>query len=105
MIEKNYKYSVAETKTIEKVVGAKNVHINHMILPKGDCLPLHYANSNVYMTVMRGTISLILDEQEQHDYGVGNILNIPNNTKMNVCNNDDPVAEILVVKAPAPGSK
>ena len=102
MIEKNYKYAIADTKTIEKLVADENVHINHMILAKDDCLPLHMSNSNVYMTVMRGTISLTLDEQERHDYGVGNILNISNNTKMNVCNNDEPVAEILVVKAPAP---
>jgi quercetin dioxygenase-like cupin family protein len=102
MIEKNYKHSVADTKTIEKLVADENVHINHMILPKGEGLPLHMSNSNVYMTVMRGTISLVLDDQEQHDYGVGNILNIPNNTKMNVSNTNETVAEILVVKAPAP---
>ena len=102
MIEKNYKYTIADTKTIEKLVADENVHINHMILPKGEGLPLHNSNSNVYMTVMRGTISLILDEQERHDYEAGNILNIPNNTKMNVSNNEDAVAEILVVKAPAP---
>ncbi len=103
MIEKNYKYTIADTKKIEKLVADENVHINHMILPKGDALPLHMSNSNVYMTVMRGTISLILDDQEQHDYEVGSILNIPNKTKMNVSNTNDPVAEILVVKAPAPG--
>lgn len=103
MIEKNYKYTIADTKTIEKLIADENVNINHMILPKGDCLPVHYANTNVYMTVMRGTISLILDDQERHDYEVGSILTIPNKTKMNVCNNEDPVAEILVVKAPAPG--
>ncbi|MBT3320259.1 MAG: cupin domain-containing protein [Clostridia bacterium] len=102
MIEKDYKYTLADTKTIEKLVADGNVHINHMILPKGDCLPLHMSNSNVYMTVMRGVISLILDDQERRDYGVGNILNIPNNTKMNVSNTNDTVAEILVVKAPAP---
>ena len=102
MVEKNYKYTVADTKTIEKLVADENVHINHMILPKGEGLPLHMSNSNVYMTVIRGTISLILDDQEQHDYGVGNILNIPNNTKMNVSNTNDAIAEILVVKAPAP---
>lgn len=102
MIEKIYTLTQAETKTIEKVVGDENVHINHMILPKGDCLPIHMSNSNVYMTVMRGTISLILDDAERNDYAAGNILNIPNNVKMNVCNNFDPVTEILVVKAPAP---
>ena len=102
MIEKVYDYTVGDAKKIEKIVADENVHVNHMILPNGEGLPLHYANSNVYMTVMRGTISLSLDDQERHDYGVGKILNIPNKTKMNVCNNGEPVAEILVVKSPAP---
>ncbi len=102
MIEKVYDYSVGDEKKIEKIVADENVHVNHMILPNGEGLPLHYSNSNVYMTVMRGTISLSLDDQERHDYEAGKILNIPNNTKMNVYNSGDPVAEILVVKSPAP---
>ncbi len=102
MIEKRYEYTVGDDKTIEKVVNTKYCAINHMILNKGEGLPVHKANSNVHMIVVRGTISLKLDEQDMHDYKKGSILEIPFGTQMNVFNSYDETTEIFVVKAPAP---
>jgi quercetin dioxygenase-like cupin family protein len=102
MIEKVYQISAAEEKTIEKVIHDENLHYNHMILNKNEGLPVHFSNSTVYMTVLRGTLSIVLDEQELHEYAAGNILKIPFNTKMNVQNLHEDVLELIVVKAPAP---
>lgn len=102
MIEKSYEYTIGNVKKVEKIIADDNLNINHMILPKGDFLPEHYAGSNVYMTVVRGTVSLLLDDQPEQRYEIGKILNIPYGTKMNVCNNDEEVLEFFVVKAPAP---
>jgi quercetin dioxygenase-like cupin family protein len=54
------------------------------------------------MTVLRGTLSIGLDEQEIHEYKQGSILQIPIKTKMNVGNKHDEILELIVVKAPAP---
>jgi len=102
MIEKIITYTTGDDKTIERIVQDDPVQINHMILPKGASLPEHYSDSNVYMIVMRGKVSLRLDDQEVHTYQYGNILNIPFHTKMNVSNSDDEVLELMVVKAPHP---
>lgn len=102
MIEKKFDYTVGSEKTIEKIILDDNVNINHMILPNGESLPEHYSNSNVYMIVAKGTVSLILNDEERHDYPVGSILYIPFNTKMNVKNNNDEIVELFVVKSPAP---
>lgn len=102
MVEKQYLFQHANSKLIEKIVDDENVNINHMVLPKGEALPEHYSNSNVYMLVIRGNITLKLNDQEEHVYSSGNILNIPYNTRMNVFNQDDETAEIFVVKAPSP---
>lgn len=102
MIEKNYKYSLLHEKIIEKIVDDENLHLNHMILTKGTGLPEHYSNSNVYMIVVRGKMTIKLNEQEAHSYTIGSIINIPYNTKMNVNNFDDEVLEFFVVKAPNP---
>lgn len=103
MIEKVFEFTTGENKTIEKVLEDERVGINHMTLPKGESLPLHNANSNVYMIVARGTISLILDDNKQNDYPYGSIINIPLGTKMNAFNENDAVTELFVVKSPAPG--
>ncbi|MFO7886684.1 MAG: cupin domain-containing protein [Eubacteriales bacterium] len=102
LIEKDFNFSSGDSKLIEKIISDGNVDLNHMIFPKNEGLPVHNANSNVYMIVIRGQLTLQLDDQEPHKYARGKIINIPYSTKMDVGNNDDEVLEIFVVKAPSP---
>ena len=76
-----------------------------MVFNKGEGLPEHYSNSNVYMTVVRGKLSIGLNEQEVQEYEAGTLLKIPVDTKMNVGNSGEKVLELIVVKAPAPQNK
>ena len=101
-IEKQFLFQKTDSKIIERIIDDDNVNINHMVLPKGEALPEHYSNSNVYMVVTRGIITLKLNEQEEHNYPSGSILTIPYKMKMNVSNKHDEVLEFLVVKAPSP---
>ncbi|MBN2652090.1 MAG: cupin domain-containing protein [Spirochaetales bacterium] len=102
MVEKVYQMVVGDDKTIERVIADENLHFNHMILNKGEALPEHFSNSTVYMSVVRGVVTLMLDDQVSESYEAGKVLKIPFNTKMNVMNNDEKVLELYVVKAPAP---
>ncbi len=102
MIEKEYTLAKTDDKAVEKVVFDENLNYLHMVFPKGEGLPEHYSNSNVYMTVLRGRLSIGLDDQEIHEYGAGTLLKIPFQTKMNVRNQNEEVLELIVVKAPAP---
>jgi len=102
MIEQVFKMSTRNDKAVEKVVADENIHYIHMVFNKGEGLPEHLANSNVYMTVVRGILSIALDDQDIHQYNKGELLKIPFKTKMNVKNLDEDVLELIVVKAPAP---
>ncbi|MEA5012236.1 MAG: cupin domain-containing protein [Angelakisella sp.] len=103
MIEQVFQMTPGNERTIEKVIDDENVHFNHMILGKGEGLPEHFSNSNVYMTVVRGLLSIGLGEQEVHEYPAGTVLKIPKDIKMNVKNLHAGTVELIVVKAPAPG--
>ena len=102
MIEQVYQLETGDKKVVEKVIMDENIHYIHMVFNKDEGLPEHYSNSNVYMTVVRGKLSIALDDQEIHTYEEGTLLKIPENTKMNVKNLNDLVLELIVVKAPAP---
>lgn len=102
MIEKNYKYLLPNEKVIEKIVDDENIHLNHMVLVKGTGLPEHYSNSNVYMVIVRGTMTIKLNDEEANNYTIGDILNIPYNTKMNVNNFHEDILEFFVFKTPNP---
>ncbi len=102
MVEKLYNFKLTDETLIERILEDDNVGINHMVLPKGAALPEHYSNSHVYMVVIRGQVTLQLDEQDEHYYPAGSIINIPYKTKMNVFNQDEDIVELFVIKAPSP---
>lgn len=102
MVEQVFKFSLGNEKAVEKVIYDENIHYLHMVFNKNEGLPLHMSNSNVYMTVVRGRLSIGLDEQDVHEYDAGTLLKIPYQTKMNVRNMHDSTLELIVVKAPAP---
>lgn len=102
MVEQVFQLSQSDDKAIEKVCFDENVHYLHFVFPQNEGLPLHDSNSNVYMTVIRGILSIGLNEQDIHEYPAGTMLKIPFQTKMNVRNLHPDVLELIVVKAPAP---
>lgn len=102
MLEKHYKYAITEEKTIERIIDDSNIHLNHMVLTTGTGLPEHFSNSNVYMVLIRGNMSIKLNEDETQLYCAGDIINIPFNTKMNVNNQHEEVLEFFVIKSPNP---
>ena len=104
MVEQVFKLSRENEKAVEKVIFDDNIHYLHMVFNKDEGLPEHFSNSNVYMTVLRGKLSIRLDEQEVHEYEAGTLLKIPFQTKMNVKNLHNETLELIVVKAPAPKS-
>lgn len=102
MVEKVFNFSTKDDKIIEKIIMDENLHYMHMVLNENDGLPEHNTNANIYMTVIRGTLTIALDQQEAREYCAGSLLKIPFQTKMNVKNLHSQVLEIFVVKAPAP---
>jgi len=102
MLEIKYDFKSSDVKLVERIVNDENVHINHIILDKGQNMPEHFSNSNVYLIIIQGEMKLTLGEQEAHDYLHGSIVNIPYNTKMFIQNEHSPLLEFFVVKSPNP---
>ena len=102
MVEQIFSLSRGNEKAVEKVIFDENLHYLHMVFNKTEGLPEHFSNSNVYMTVVRGKLSIGLNDQEIHEYEADTLLKIPFQTKMNVKNLNEETLELIVVKAPAP---
>ncbi len=102
MLEQVYHLTQRNEKTIEKVLLDENVHYLHMILNQDEGLPVHTTNATLYMTVLRGALSIALGGLEPHEYPAGTLLKIPFNVVMDVRNPHPETLELTVVKAPAP---
>ena len=105
MVEQVFKMAPGNEKSVKKVIQDENLHYLHMVFNKNDGLPEHYSNSTVYMTVLRGKLSIRLNAQEMHEYDKGDVLKIPFKTKMDVRNLHQDILELIVVKAPAPNNQ
>ena len=104
-MESVFYLSKAVTKTIEQVIQDENVHYNHMILPNGNALPVHKTNSNVYMTVVKGTLTISLERGEYRRHPAGTVLRLPFGVEMHAKNDEEEILELIVIKAPAPVNK
>lgn len=102
MIEQVFKLTTEDKKTIEKVLFDENLHYVHFVFNKGEGAPVHLSNGNVYMTVVRGVLSIALGEQEMINYQRGTLLKIPKGVMMDFENRGEETLELIVVKAPAP---
>jgi len=102
MIEKEYSYKVTDNKNVERIVSDDNVDINHILLQKGDFLPEHFSNSNVYLILTRGKLTIQLNEQKPALYTAGSIIAVPYKIKMNIYNENEDVLEFFIVKSPSP---
>ena len=101
-MEKLYNFNQSKEKLIEKIIDDDVLMVNHIIFNKDEFLPEHNSNSNVYMVVARGTLTLQLAENPAKEYAHGSIVNIPGGVKMNVSNRNDEQLEFFVLKAPSP---
>lgn len=101
-MEKLHPFTKTEDKCIERIIAEPDVHINHMVLPYGTALPDHVSNAPVWMTVIRGQVTLELAGREPRTVEAGNIVEIEMGTPMKVRNEAPETLEFFVVKAPGP---
>ncbi|MBK5263101.1 MAG: hypothetical protein JJE17_11140 [Peptostreptococcaceae bacterium] len=68
MIEQKYEMTLRSEKIVEKVIQDENLNYIHMVLPENDSLPGHYTEAIQYMTVLKGELSIQLNNQESKEY-------------------------------------
>lgn len=103
MKEKIYKISDSNTPIVEPIIKDEHINFMHMVFEEGSAFKTHYSNANLYMTVVKGILSISLDDGEFIKYEKNTVLNIPFNTKMQIHNHDAELLELYVIKSPGPG--
>jgi len=87
---------------MEKIIDAEYVNINHIVVAPGEAVPTHVSNSWVHQIVVRGTLSLSLEDGEFNHHPAGSVVAVPFNLKMIIQNQGCETLEFFVVKAPNP---
>jgi len=102
VIEKKYSYTRTESQIMEKIIDDERVNINHIVVEPGKAVPTHASNSFVHQIIVRGTLSLSLEDGPFNHYPAGSIVAVPFDQKMVIQNQGSETLEFFVVKAPNP---
>jgi len=102
MKEKLYTYTRTDVFTMEKIVDDERVNINHIVLAPGEAAPVHVSNSHIHQIIVRGTLSLSLEDGSFSHYPTGSMVAVPFNQKMAIQNQGPETLEFFVVKVPNP---
>jgi quercetin dioxygenase-like cupin family protein len=102
MVEKLYPYAVTDEKTVEIFLNDDNCSIGHVILRPGDEIQEHSTDSNVYLLVVKGELTVTLNTAESKAFGQGAVVNVPYGTVMGMKNSSANIMELFAFKSPNP---
>ena len=102
MIAQIFRMSGIDRRVTEAVIKDENMHYMHMVFPQGEGLPVHNANADVYMTVVKGTLTIRIADEDAQQVTERSVVKIPFGTEMDVQNHGSETLELFVVKVPAP---
>lgn len=97
-MEKVYQYTITEQEIFENVFKDEKLLMNHVIVPPGKVFPKHPTDAIVYALIIRGELSLAIENGEPKIYKAGKLVNIPKGVVSELGNRGDELLELFVVK-------
>ncbi len=98
MIEKTTNYSLEQQEALVNLVTNDSLIINHVVVPPGKIFPAHMTESEVYIIITTGTLTVNLNSQPDHSYCKNNMVSIPKGVMSGISNQGDVLTELFVVK-------
>ncbi|NDL67480.1 cupin domain-containing protein [Anaerotalea alkaliphila] len=97
-MEKIYSYTLTDREIFENVFTADNLLMNHVVIPPGKVFPKHPTDAEVYALIVRGQLSVGLEDEEVKVYGKGQVVNIPKGVQSELGNRTGDLVELFVLK-------
>lgn len=91
-----------DSKLFENLIDRDEVMINHVVVPAGGGFDGHPTDSNVFIQVRHGEITLTFADGSSQRYGPGQLVEIPYRMFLKIDNLGTVPLELIVTKAPNP---
>lgn len=93
-----YAYTLTDQETLENVFDRGDCLMNHVIMPPGKVFPKHPTDAHVYITVLRGELTIVLEDEAPIQLKRGQVGNVPKGVMSSLSNVTDDVVELIVLK-------
>lgn len=93
-----YAYTLTDQETLENVFDRGDCLMNHVVMPPGKVFPKHPTDAHVYITVLRGELTIALEESAPFRLSRGQVGNVPKGIMSSLSNVSEEVVELIVLK-------
>lgn len=93
-----YSYTLTDRETLENVFDRGDCLMNHVVMPPGKVFPKHPTDAHVYITVLRGELTIVLEEDFPFKLRKGQVGNVPIGIVSSLSNVSEDVVELIVLK-------
>lgn len=97
-MEKVYAYTVTDEAIFENIFKDEKILMNHVVVLPGNIFPKHPTDAVVYALVVRGELSVTIEDQETSVYKAGHLVNIPKGANTELGNRGGEPLELFVTK-------
>lgn len=97
-MENVYQYTITDQEIFENVFKDEKILMNHVIVPPGKVFPKHPTDAIVYALIVRGELSVAIENNPSKTFTIGQLVNIPKGVSTELGNRGYEILELFVVK-------
>jgi quercetin dioxygenase-like cupin family protein len=97
-MEKVYQYTLTDQEIFENVFTDEKLLMNHVIVPSGKIFPKHPTDAIVYALIVKGELSVTIENNATKTFKAGQLVNIPKGANTELGNKGDKPLELFVIK-------
>lgn len=83
---------------MENIFKDSQLLMNHVVVPPGKVFPKHPTDAIVYALIIRGELSVAIENHAAKTFRAGQLVNIPKGVDTELGNRGDQPLELFVVK-------
>lgn len=95
---KTYPFTQTNEETFENIFKEDELLMNHVVIPPGKVFPKHPTDAMVYALIVRGTLSVAVENEAPISYAAGQLVHIPKGVHSELGNRTEELVELFVVK-------
>ncbi len=97
-MEKVYNYTITNKEIFENIFKDEKLLMNHALISPGKVFPKHPTDAIVYALIIRGELSVKIENNPQKTFGPGHLVNIPKGADTELGNRGEEPLELFIVK-------
>lgn len=98
MIEKVLSFTVESGDIFEHIIKEEDFEFNHVVIKPEFSFPPHPTDADVIITVVKGELTVVLEDQEAHVYESGQVIRVDQGVMSTLSNQSELPCEVFVIK-------